>query len=206
MTCYKLSDISNFSHIIAGVDEAGRGALAGPVYAAAVILDERSPIEGLADSKKLSPKKREYLSKLIKQKSLCWSISSIEASEIDNLDILQATMSAMKNSVLKLQILPDIVLIDGNQTPELEYKVLTIVNGDNLVPAISAASILAKTERDREMLNLHCLYPHYLFNKHKGYGTEEHITLLKKYGPCKEHRKSFSPIKNFTNFTSINLR
>ncbi|AGF48329.1 ribonuclease HII [Candidatus Kinetoplastibacterium oncopeltii TCC290E] len=189
--------INNYSDIIAGVDEAGRGALAGPVYAAAVILDKRFPIEGLNDSKKLSPKKREDLSIIIKQKSICWSVSSINVSDIDNLNILQATLLAMKNAVLKLQVLPDIVLIDGNQSPNLKYKVSTIVKGDSTIPAISAASIIAKTERDKEMLNLHYQYPCYLLNKHKGYGTKEHIILLKKYGPCKEHRKSFSPVKTF---------
>lgn len=196
MTSFQLSDINNCLTIVAGVDEAGRGALAGSVYAAAVILDERFPIEGLADSKKLSPQKREQLSMIIKQKSICWSISSADVSEIDDLNILQATLLAMKKAVLKLQRLPDLVLIDGNQTPKLEYKVLTIVKGDNLIPSISAASILAKTARDKEMLNLHYQYPCYLFNKHKGYGTKEHIMLLKEYGPCKEHRKSFSPIKD----------
>ncbi|AFZ83642.1 ribonuclease HII [Candidatus Kinetoplastibacterium blastocrithidii TCC012E] len=191
--------MNEYLNIIAGVDEAGRGALAGPVYAAAVVLDYRYRIEGLDDSKKLTPKKREQLSAIIKQKSICWSVSSIDVNEIDRINILQATLLAMKNAILKLKRQPNLVLVDGNQSPELEYKVLKIVKGDSFVPAISAASILAKTERDKEMLNLHYQYPSYLFNKHKGYGTQEHMILLKNHGPCKEHRKSFSPVKDLIN-------
>lgn len=181
--------------LLAGVDEAGRGPLVGSVVAAAVILDPSKPIEGLADSKKLSEKKRELLSQEIKQSALSWSIASVSAEEIDEINILQATMRAMKLAVEELDIKPDHVQVDGNRCPEIDYSVEAIVKGDDKVVEISAASILAKVERDRQMLELHLQYPEYGFDRHKGYGTKQHIEALNSLGPCPQHRRSFAPVK-----------
>mgnify|MGYP002629175258 CR=1 FL=1 len=187
-------DDASISHS-AGVDEAGRGPLAGEVYAAAVILDPRYVIEGLADSKTLSEKKRLMLAEQIKTKALCWSVAVATVEEIDRLNILQATLLAMKRAVEGLTIQPELAWVDGNQSPKLTCRVQTIVKGDALVPAISAASILAKTSRDEALQNIHLLYPQYAFDQHKGYGTTLHLARLKQYGPSPVHRRSFAPVR-----------
>lgn len=181
---------------IAGVDEAGRGPLAGPVYAAAVILDPARPIEGLADSKKLTARRREQLALQIQAQALAWHIASADVAEIDNLNILQATMLAMQRAVQGLAVQPSLALIDGNRAPKLACQVQTIVKGDALVQAISAASILAKTARDAYLLTLHQQYPQYEFDRHKGYGTALHLARLSEHGPCPAHRTSFAPVRN----------
>ena len=180
--------------LIAGVDEAGRGPLAGPVVAAAVILDDRKPIQGLADSKKLSAKRREGLFDEIRDKALCCSIAQASVQEIDQLNILQATFLAMRRAVVGLRLPPKLVLVDGNRLPVLEMRAEAIVKGDATVPAISAASILAKVSRDRWCADYHQLFPHYGFAQHKGYGTAEHLAALRQHGPCPEHRRSFRPV------------
>jgi ribonuclease HII len=180
--------------LIAGVDEAGRGPLAGPVVAAAVILDARNPIEGLADSKTLTAARREKLFEQICARSLCCSIASASVEEIDRLNILQATMLAMRRAVLGLWLNPIKVLVDGNRLPVLEVLAEAIVKGDSLVPSISAASILAKVHRDRWCAELHVQFPQYGFAAHKGYGTEQHMAALRKHGACPEHRRSFAPV------------
>lgn len=184
---------------IAGVDEAGRGPLAGDVYAAAVILDPENPIEGLTDSKKLSEKKREYLAVLIKQRALAYCIASANVEEIDRLNILQATLLAMKRAIEGLKIAPDLVKIDGNQKPKIHFACETIVKGDLTEPCISAASILAKTARDAAMLELDLQYPQYQLAKHKGYGTKIHLEMIEQFGVAPFHRKSFAPIKSKLN-------
>jgi ribonuclease HII len=181
--------------LVAGVDEAGRGPLAGPVVAAAVILDDLRPIKGLADSKVLSPRKRERLYDEIRGYALCCSIASASAQEIDQLNILQATLLAMRRAVDGLRLLPHRVVVDGNRVPLLKMPTAAIVKGDAKVAAISAASILAKVERDRLCLALHEQYPHYGFAAHKGYPTPEHLAALKQHGPCSEHRRSFAPVR-----------
>ena len=178
-----------------GVDEAGRGPLVGDVFAAAVILNPENPIVGLKDSKQLTAKKREMLYEEIITKSLAYSISSSSVDEIDVLNILQATLLAMKRAVEGLVITPSIALIDGNKIPNLSIPSEAIVKGDSKVEAISAASILAKVTRDRTMVELDKLYPNYGFAKHKGYGTAEHLNAINQYGILPEHRKSFAPIK-----------
>jgi len=180
--------------LVAGVDEAGRGPLAGPVVAAAVILDDRKPIQGLADSKKLSAKRREALFDEIRAKALCCSIAQASVQEIDQLNILQATLLAMRRAVLGLRLLPKLVLVDGNRLPVLEMRAEAIVKGDVTVPSISAASILAKVSRDRWCVEYHQLFPHYGFAQHKGYGTAEHLVALRQHGPCPEHRRTFRPV------------
>ena len=182
---------NNGYHVVCGVDEAGRGPLAGPVFAAAVILPQNLMIDGLNDSKKLSEKKREILYDKIKNLALTYAVAFAKEHEIDEINILNATFLAMKRAVAKLNLKPDIVLVDGNKSPELEISTQTIVKGDSLSASIAAASILAKVERDRLMKNLSKKYPEYNFEKHKGYGTKMHIDLIKKYGPCEIHRKSF---------------
>ena len=179
------------SSLIAGVDEAGRGPLAGPVFAAAVILDSTRPIAGLKDSKQLTEKKREVLFEAIVSQSLAWSCSSATVEEIEQYNILQASLLAMQRAVMSLNIKPTRVLIDGNQAPSLPYEHQTIIRGDCLEPAISAASIIAKVLRDRLMRELDAAYPHYGFAKHKGYGTALHLQRLKQFGPSKVHRKTF---------------
>ena len=180
--------------LIAGVDEAGRGPLAGPVVAAAVILDERHPIQGLADSKKLTAQRRERLFDEIRAKALCCSIAEASVEEIDRLNILQATLLAMRRAVAGLRLKPNKVLVDGNRLPTLEVLAEAIVGGDDLVPAISAASILAKVHRDRWCLTLDQQYPQYGFAQHKGYGTAAHLAALRAHGPCAQHRTSFRPV------------
>lgn len=180
---------------IAGVDEAGRGPLAGPVYAAAVILDPENPIEGLNDSKKLSAARRQALAIQIRNNALAWHISSASVQEIDALNILQATFLAMRRAVLGLQPGPSLALIDGNRVPAgLGCQAQAIVGGDALHASISAASILAKTARDAWCEQLHLRYPQYGFDQHKGYGTALHLARLGQFGPCDEHRRSFAPV------------
>lgn len=183
----------------AGVDEAGRGPLAGPVVAAAVILDERRPIAGLADSKMLSPARREQLARLISAHALAWSVAWADAREIDCLNILQATHLAMRRAVTGLRVRPGRVEVDGNRLPEFEVggsriDGIAIVGGDAIVPAISAASIIAKVHRDRIMRAMDLVYPLYGFARHKGYGTAAHRDSISRFGPCAQHRRSFRPI------------
>jgi ribonuclease HII len=181
--------------IICGVDEAGRGPLAGPVIAAAVILDPVNPISELADSKKISPAKRETLCEEIKHKAICWAVGRADVEEIDRLNILQATLLAMKRAVIALDVIPQLVLIDGNQKPALEISMEAIVKGDELIKEISAASILAKVTRDLEMLELDRAYPQYGFSRHKGYPTKAHVAALEEHGVSPIHRQSFGPVK-----------
>jgi ribonuclease HII len=178
-----------------GCDEAGRGAGAAEVYVSAVVLDPERPIAGLADSKKLSSRKREALSYEIKLHALCWCIEKASLEEIEHLNILHATLLAMKRAVEGLKVKPDKVLIDGNHVPMLEMPTEAIIKGDDKVPSISAASILAKVARDQAMVEYHRLFPEYGFNIHKGYFTREHMEALCKYGPCPIHRKTFAPIR-----------
>ena len=180
--------------LTAGVDEAGRGPLAGPVFAAAVILDDMNPIAGLADSKKLTPVRRERLFYEIRAKSLCCSIAQASVEEIDSLNILQATLLAMRRAVQGLRLKPVKVLVDGNRLPVLDVLAEAIVKGDESVPCISAASILAKVARDHWCEELHSRYPEYGFAGHKGYGTAEHLLALRTHGACPEHRRSFGPV------------
>lgn len=180
--------------LVAGVDEAGRGPLAGPVVAAAVILDELRPIKGLADSKVLTAARREKLYDEIRAKALCCSIAMATAAEIDEINILQATMLAMKRAVEGLRLKPAKVLVDGNRIPTLVIVAEAIVGGDALVPSISAASILAKVWRDRWCAEFHESYPQYGFASHKGYSTAEHLAALKLHGACPQHRRSFAPV------------
>lgn len=180
--------------LLAGVDEAGRGPLAGPVVAAAVILDDLHPIAGLADSKKLSAARREALFDEIRAKALCCSIAEASVAEIDRLNILQATLLAMQRAVAGLRLRPSLVQVDGNRLPLLGIRAEAIVKGDAKVAAISAASILAKVTRDRGLQALHAQYPQYGFDRHKGYGTAAHLAALHTHGPCEAHRRSFAPV------------
>jgi ribonuclease HII len=180
--------------LTAGVDEAGRGPLAGPVVAAAVILDELNPIQGLNDSKKLTAKRREALFDEIRARALCFAIAEASVDEIDQLNILQATMLAMKRAVEALRLPPKLVLVDGNRLPTLSIRAEAIVQGDALVPAISAASILAKVHRDRLCESMHQRYPVYGFDQHKGYGTAQHMAALQAHGPSDCHRMTFAPV------------
>jgi ribonuclease HII len=182
--------------LMAGVDEAGRGPLAGPVVAAAVILDDRNPIQGLADSKKLTALRREKLFDEIRAKALCCSIAQASVEEIDRLNILQATMLAMRRAVEGLRLKPAKVLVDGNRIPVLDMLAEAIVRGDSLIPAISAASILAKVHRDRWCAELDLQYPQYGFAGHKGYGTLEHMAALREHGACPQHRMTFRPVSD----------
>lgn len=182
--------------LVAGVDEAGRGPLAGPVVAAAVILDEANPIAGLADSKALSPGRREELAALIRERALAWAVAEAQVEEIDRLNILQATLLAMQRAVAGLRIAPDMVLVDGNQLPPLVCEARAIVRGDSTVPAISAASILAKVARDKTMDELEGECPGYGFSRHKGYPTRDHVAALERLGVSRHHRRSFSPVRN----------
>lgn len=180
---------------VCGVDEAGRGPLAGPVYAAAVILDPANPIAGLKDSKLLSESRREFLSREISSQALACAVAHASVEEIDRLNILQATMLAMQRAVAGLGVRPDEAWIDGNRCPQLPCRARAIVQGDRLHPAISAASILAKTARDAEMRRMHGRYPQYCFDQHKGYPTPAHLALLERYGPSEIHRRSFAPVR-----------
>ena len=180
--------------LLAGVDEAGRGPLAGPVVAAAVILDDLHPIAGLAHSKKLGAARREALFDEIRAKALCCSIAEASVAEIDRLNILQATLLAMQRAVAGLRLRPSLVQVDGNRLPLLGIRAEAIVKGDAKVGAISAASILAKVTRDRGLQALHAQYPQYGFDRHKGYGTAAHLAALHTHGPCEAHRRSFAPV------------
>lgn len=180
---------------IAGVDEVGRGCLAGPVVAAAVILDPNRPIKGLRDSKKLSTKKRDELAEEIKEKALAWSVAAMGPEVIDKINILQATLEAMKAAVEKLPVEPDFVQVDGNKLPKWKWLSEAVVKGDDKVEWISAASIIAKTTRDAYMCKMAELYPQYGFEHHVGYGTAEHIKALKAYGPTPIHRKTFALVR-----------
>lgn len=187
-------DRTNFQ-LIAGVDEVGRGPLAGPVVAAAVILDPNNPIEGLADSKKLSEKKRELLSEEIKQKALSWFIARADIEEIDSINILQASLLAMKRAVESLSHSPDLALIDGNKLPDLNCQMEAIIKGDSKEACISAASIIAKVARDNEMVEMDKIYPGYGFAKHKGYPTKQHREAIETLGITPIHRRSYAPVQ-----------
>lgn len=180
--------------LVAGIDEAGRGPLAGPVVAAAVILDPHRPVRGLADSKLLTPERREELAIRIRERAIAWSTGQADVTEIDTINILHATMLAMCRAVAALPITPEEALVDGNRCPDLSCRVRAIVKGDRDVKSISAASIIAKTTRDAMLRELHKLYPLYGFAQHKGYGTPEHLAALDRHGPCPIHRRSFSPV------------
>ena len=182
--------------LVCGADEAGRGPIAGPVFAAAVILDPDHPIDGLKDSKKLSENRRDELAQLIKEKAKAWSIAQCSVAEIDELNILWASMLAMKRAIEKLYIKPELALIEGNRCPkELSVRARAIVKGDDRIPVISAASILAKTARDAIMMELHSQYPEYGFDRHKGYPTAFHLAQLEKFGVSPVHRKTNAPIR-----------
>jgi ribonuclease HII len=180
---------------LCGVDEAGRGPLCGSVVAAAVILDPARPIDGLCDSKKLSEKKREALAPQIRERALAWAVAEATVEEIDRLNILHASMLAMRRAVLALTPAPDQVIVDGNRCPELPFPVTAIVKGDATEPAISAASILAKTVRDEQMRELHLRYPHYGLDAHKGYPTPAHLAAIRQHGVADFYRKSFGPVR-----------
>jgi ribonuclease HII len=182
-------------NLVCGVDEAGRGPLAGPVYAAAVILDPAWHIAGLADSKVLSATRRLELGEQLRLHALAWAIASASVAEIDAINILQASLLAMRRAVEQLSVAPGEVLVDGKQYPVIGYPARAIVKGDSKIPAISAASILAKTARDAEMLRLHQLYPHYGLDRHKGYPTAAHLAALERHGVCEIHRRSYAPIR-----------
>lgn len=195
MTSQMSFSFSGPDELICGVDEAGRGPIAGPVFAAAVILDPARPIEGLKDSKKLPDIKRRALAQEICEKALSWAIAEASVSEIDDVNILNATMLAMRRAVEKLSIVPSLVLVDGNRCPVLSIRVEAIIKGDDKVPAISAASILAKTARDDALIQLHEQYPEYAFNRHKGYPTALHLENLRRHGVSPVHRTSYAPVK-----------
>lgn len=187
--------LDSAGELICGVDEAGRGPLAGPVFAAAVILDPSKPITGLRDSKKLSPTRRDQLALIIQRDALAWSIAQCSAAEIDALNILQATMLAMRRAIEGLSMTPTLALIDGNCCPVTAIRTEAIIKGDDKVLEISAASILAKTARDALLLEMHTRYPQYGFDQHKGYPTALHLERLKQHGITPEHRRSFAPVR-----------
>lgn len=181
--------------LVCGVDEAGRGPLAGPVYAAAVILADPSPVPGLADSKALSARRREQLAGAIRSGALAWAVASASVEEIDRLNILRASLLAMQRAVLQLVPSPQSILVDGLHCPEVPMPARAVVRGDASVPAISAASILAKVARDAVLQELHAAYPDYGFDRHKGYGTALHLAALRRWGPTPAHRRSFAPVR-----------
>lgn len=194
------AELIHLGGLVAGVDEAGRGPLAGPVAAAAVILHPERPIAGLDDSKKLTVERREVLAQEIRARALAWSVAWCDPAEIDALNILVATLLAMRRAILGLRLMPSGVRVDGNRLPNLSFGKLrlegeAIVGGDRVVAEISAASIIAKTVRDRMMVKLDRIYPCYEFARHKGYGTELHRDRLREFGPCREHRLTFAPVK-----------
>jgi ribonuclease HII len=183
--------------LVCGVDEAGRGPIAGPVYAAAVILDPARRVNGLADSKVLSAERREVLAGRIKQRAIAWAVAHASVEEIDRINIFRAALLAMRRAVEALHTAPEEVWIDGQHCPDLACQARAIVDGDAKHKVISAASILAKTARDAEMCALHERYPQYAFHQHKGYSTPEHLDLLRRHGPCEIHRRSFDPVRVF---------
>lgn len=195
MDSVSLSSFSHENELICGVDEAGRGPLAGPVFAAAVILDEENPVVGLRDSKKLTAARRELLAERIKESALAWCIAQASEEEIDRLNILQASMLAMRRAIEGLSLLPTLALIDGNRCPACAVRTEPIIGGDDKVAQISAASILAKTARDQALLALHERYPHYAFDKHKGYPTALHLERLRLHGVSPVHRLSYAPVR-----------
>jgi ribonuclease HII len=192
----QLSLLVDVQGLMAGVDEVGRGPLAGPVVAAAVILDERKLIRGLNDSKLLTAKTRERLSIEIRKKALCFSIGEATVDEIDSINILQAALLAMRRAVDGLRLTPEVVVVDGNQLPKVPMACRSIVGGDARVRAISAASIVAKVHRDRLCNDLHDEHPEYGFASHKGYSTPEHLDALRRHGACRHHRRSFAPVRD----------
>lgn len=185
----------SLDEIICGVDEAGRGPLAGPVFAAAVILDRERPILGLRDSKKLNEAKRDELAPQIREQAIAWAVAKASEEEIDRLNILQASLLAMKRAVYALSTVPTLALIDGNKCPVMRIQSIAIVEGDDKIEAISAASILAKTARDAALVKLHKKYPQYGFDQHKGYGTALHLERLREHGASPVHRRSFAPVR-----------
>lgn len=187
--------------LVCGVDEAGRGPLAGPVVAAAVILDPARPIAGLNDSKKLSAKRREVLAVLIREQALAWAVAEASVEEIDRINILQASLLAMQRAVAALAVRPQSALIDGNRCPRLDCPAEALVGGDGRSAPIAAASILAKTVRDELMLAMHERFPCYDFARHKGYPTAAHLVALRQHGPCSEHRRSFAPVAQLSLWT-----
>jgi ribonuclease HII len=189
--------------LIAGVDEVGRGPLAGPVMAAAVILDSMNPIAGLGDSKLLTAKKREALCETIKNNCIAWAIGRAEVEEVDNINILQASLLAMQRAIEALHIKPYHVQVDGNFCPKINYSVEAIIGGDGLIPEIGAASIIAKVTRDREMVEYSKIYPQYGFEKHKGYGTKQHLLALEEFGVTLLHRRSFAPVQRIKKFFNL---
>ena len=191
------------NYLVAGVDEVGRGPLAGPVVAAAVILDPNRPVSGLADSKKLSENKRIALADEIMGNSIAWAVASADVGEIDRLNILQASLLAMCRSINALTVKPGLVLVDGQYCPDVELPVQAIIKGDSKIPSISAASIIAKVTRDRGMVELDRLHPGYGFAIHKGYPTKSHILALNQLGVCPIHRRSFSPVKKVIELNTI---
>jgi ribonuclease HII len=191
-----LSSITSTHHLVAGVDEAGRGPLAGPVVVAAVILPATYSLKGLDDSKRISHELRVSLFPQIRKQAIAFSIEVVDVEEIEQLNILRATLTGMQRAVLSLSPAPTLTLVDGNRAPEISGEVHTIIQGDHWVPAISAASILAKVTRDQMMAQWHQQYPQYGFDRHKGYATPEHLACLKKYGPCPIHRKTFAPVRD----------
>ncbi|HZH58349.1 MAG TPA: ribonuclease HII [Metabacillus sp.] len=180
---------------VCGVDETGRGSAISGVWVSACILDPDKPIEGLRDSKKLSAKRREALAEEIKDKALCWCIEIASLEEVESLNVLNATLLAMKRAIEGLHIKPNKVFVDGNKLPNIDISAEAIVKGDDLIPSISAASILAKVARDKVMKEMHQVYPQYGFDKHKGYLTKAHMLALQEYGPCPIHRKTYAPIR-----------
>jgi len=188
-------DFQSLAECLAGVDEVGRGPLAGPVVAAAVILDPERPIEGLRDSKKLTERRREVLAEQIRERALAWSLGRAEVHEIDEINILQASLLAMQRAVAGLELAPELVLVDGNRCPQLDYPSQAVIRGDALVPAISAASIIAKVSRDREMTELDSSYPGYGLAKHKGYPSKAHLEALQALGVTPVHRRSYAPVR-----------
>ena len=191
-----LLDMAWSGRRVCGVDEAGRGPLAGPVVAAAVILDARRPIAGLRDSKQLSPSRRDDLTVLIRERALGWSIAAASVEEVDRLNVLQATLLAMKRAIEALDPAAEAALVDGNQLPRLAIEARAVIGGDALEPAISAASILAKQYRDHLMVELDLMYPGYGFAEHAGYPTARHLRRLRELGPCGIHRRSFAPVRD----------
>ena len=196
LRAHQLRCIVDISGLMAGVDEVGRGPLAGPVVAAAVILDETRTIRGLNDSKLLAAEERERLDREIRKKAICFCVASASVAEIDTINILRAALLAMRRAVEGLAQQPQIVLVDGNQRPELTMAVRTVVGGDAKVRAISAASIIAKVHRDRLCMQLHDQHPQYGFDSHKGYSTPEHLSALQAHGACPHHRRSFAPVRS----------
>lgn len=192
-------DLDPADGLICGVDEAGRGPLAGPVYAAAVILDPCHPVAGLADSKKLGEKARNRLATLIRERALSWAVAAATVEEIDTFNILQATLLAMRRAIEGLTVRPSLVLVDGKHCPAASHPVRAVVKGDSSVAAISAASILAKTARDAEMLRLHTLHPQYGLDRHKGYPTATHLAALREHGIIDIYRRSFGPVRDLIN-------